>query len=129
MSPVVLDAGGLSRLARRTIAARELLRALRTAGLWPALVPSVVLTEALTGDARKDFAEERLLAMCDIEAGDEHTARRAGGLRSAARRGSAVDAIVVAVAEEAHAPVLTQDVGDLKALAAHTDPAVRVEKA
>ena len=45
--------------------------------------------------------------------------RRAAALRFAARRGSAVDAVVVASAEP-DGVVLTSDVGDLRALAAHS---------
>lgn len=128
MSLPILDAGGLTRLAERSILARERLRQLRGAGLWPPIVPAVVLTEALRGDPRQDFKEERLLAMSDVEPVDEPTARRAARLRAQARRGSAVDAVVVAVAEDVHGVVLTQDPGDLKALAAHTEPRVRVER-
>jgi hypothetical protein len=104
MTPAVLDAGALTRLAERTVRARERLRRLHAGGYWPPVVPSVVLTEALRGDLRKDFHEERLLAMC------------------------AVDAIVVAVAEAFRGQALTQDPRDLSALAAHTDPPVRVHR-
>jgi predicted nucleic acid-binding protein len=109
MTPAVLDAGALTRLAERTVRARERLRRLHAGGYWPPVVPSVVLTEALRGDPRKDFHEERLLALCAVEPVDEVTARRAGSLRSRARAGSAVDAIVVAVAEAFRGPALTQD--------------------
>ncbi len=128
MNPPVLDAGGLTRLAERSIPARERLRRLRGAGLWPPVVPAVVLTEALQGDPRRDFLEERLLGMCDVEAVDERVARRAARLRTEARRGSAVDAIVVAVAEGTGGVVLTQDLEDLTALATLADPPVRVER-
>ena len=128
MNPPVLDAGGLTRLAERSIPARERLRRLRVAGLWPPVVPAVVLTEALQGDPRRDFLEERLLGMCDVEAVDEPVARRAARLRTGARRGSAVDAIVVAFAEGTGGVVLTQDPKDLKALAALADPSVTVER-
>jgi predicted nucleic acid-binding protein len=128
MNPPVLDAGGLTRLAERTIPARERLRRLRGAGLWPPVVPAVVLTEALQGDPRRDFLKERLLGMCDVEAVDEPVARRAARLRTGARRGSAVDAIVVAFAEGTGGVVLTQDPKDLKALATLADPPVRVER-
>ena len=128
VNPPVLDAGGLSRLAERSIPARERLRRLRGAGLWPPVVPTVVLTEALRGDPRRDFLEERLLGMCDVEAVDEPVARRAAQLRTGAGRGSAVDAIVVAFAEGSGGVVLTQDPKDLKALATQADPPVLVER-
>ena len=47
-------------------------------------------------------------------------ARRAGALRAKARRGSAVDAIVVAMAEPGGA-VLTADLVDLGSLAYYAD--------
>jgi len=127
VKPPVLDSGGLTRLAERSIPARERLRRLRSAGLWPPVVPAVVLTEALQGDPRRDFLEERLLGMCDVEAVDEPVARRAAQLRTGAGRGSAVDAIVVAFAEGGGV-VLTQDPKDLKALATQADPPVLVER-
>src|SRR5262249_19813921 len=46
---LVLDSGGVSFLAQRSRAAVALLAALRRDGLWPALVPSAVLVECLTG--------------------------------------------------------------------------------
>ena len=55
---------------------------------------------------------------CDlVDEVPEHLARRAGMLRAAAQRGSAVDALVVAIAEPSGS-VLTGDIGDLRALAA-----------
>ena len=128
MNPPVLDSGGLTQLAERSIPARERLRQLRGAGLWPPVVPAVVLTEALRGDPRRDFLEERLIGMCDVEAVDEPVARRAAQLRTGAGRGSAVDAIVVAFAEGTRGAVLTQDPKDLRALAMLADPPVAVER-
>lgn len=116
---LVLDSGGLSMLVEN----RARLEELRRRGAWPALVPAVVLTEALTGDHRRDFHENRLLRTCDIRATDESLAREAAALRSAvagARAPSAVDAIVVALADHAGGgTVLTGDLRDLRALARH----------
>jgi hypothetical protein len=53
----------------------------------------------------------------------ERTARRAGHLRARARTGSAVDALVVALAEPG-GTVLTGDAEDLEALAVHADGVV-----
>jgi predicted nucleic acid-binding protein len=93
-------------------------------------VPSVVLTEALTGDHRRDYAENRLLRTCDIRPVDEVLARSAARLRAkttSRRAPSAVDAIVVATADEAGgATVLSSDPGDLRALARSTDNDVRI---
>jgi predicted nucleic acid-binding protein len=128
VNPPVLDSGGLSRRAERSILARERLRRLRGAGLRPPVVLAVVLTEALRGDPRRDFLEARLLGMCEVEAVDEPVARRAVHLRTGAGRGSAVDAIVVAFAEGTGGVVLTQDPKDLGALAMLADPPVAVQR-
>lgn len=116
---LVLDSGAVTRLAERTRATAALVRALREEGLWPPTVPSAVLAECLQGQAGRDAATNRLLKSCDIvEDLDESVARRAAFLRTRARRGSAVDAIAIAYAEPG-ATVLTSDVHDLEALAAH----------
>jgi len=123
---LVLDANGVTMLAQN----RARLEELRRRGEWPPIVPSVVLVEALTGDHRRDFHETRLLATCDVRPVDEELARSAGTLRSkvnARRAPSAVDAIVVALADHAGgATVLSSDPGDLRALARHTYNEVRV---
>ena len=124
----VLDSGGLSRLAERSQRASALLAALRREELWPPVVPAPVLIECLTGHAGRDANVNRLLRTCNVEARvSEVLARRAASLRSAARRGSAVDALVVASAEP-DGIVLTSDVGDLRALAAHSHGVI-VERA
>jgi predicted nucleic acid-binding protein len=90
-------------------------------------VPTAVLVECLQGHAGKDAAANRFLKTCDVsEELKESVARRAAYLRRRARRGSAVDAIVVAHAESG-ATVLTSDLRDLEALAAHAQR-VRVER-
>lgn len=100
--------------------------ALRREGLWPPVVPSVVLIESLSGRQRTDANINRFLKVCDIlEQVPEVLARRAAMLRAQAQRGSAVDAVVVAVAEPG-GNVLSGDVGDLNVLASHArDVAVR----
>jgi hypothetical protein len=61
----------------------------------------------------------RFMKTCQIvELLPERLARRAASLRAQAGRGSAVDAVVVATAEPG-GDVLTGDLGDLGALAAH----------
>ncbi|MEA4945420.1 MAG: hypothetical protein VB080_13420 [Propionicimonas sp.] len=116
---LVLDSGGLSRLAVRDRATAALLLALRRRGLWPPIVPTVVLAESLTGSAQRDATTNRLLKACDVQASvPERLARRAAELRTLARRGSAVDALVVALAEHG-GTVLTGDAEDLRALAAN----------
>ena len=116
---LVLDAGGVSRLSERSRAAAALIAELQAGRLWPPVVPSPVLVEALQGEPAKDAAANRLLKTCDaVEDIPVSLARRAARLRSLARRGSAVDALVVAFAE-AGGSVLTSDPGDLRALAEH----------
>jgi predicted nucleic acid-binding protein len=118
---LVLDSGGVSRLAERSQQALALIVSLRDEGLWPPAVPSVVLVECLEGHAGRDAIENRFLKTCDItEDVPETLARRAARLRRLARRGSAVDALVVAFAEPG-GTVLTADPLDLQALAAHAD--------
>jgi predicted nucleic acid-binding protein len=124
---IVLDAGAISALA----ASRQRLRLLRELGHWPPLVPAVVLTEALTGDHRRDFHANRLVRLSDVVEIDELLAREAAMLRTAGARkkASAVDAIVVAVgARHRGCIVLTSDPGDLRALAAGSSIDVRVER-
>lgn len=115
---LVLDSGGFSRLSSRTKTAAALIRAFTNEGLWPAVIPTMVLVESLRGDPRKDTNAYRLLKTCivDVEV-SEQTARRAAELRRRAGRGSAVDALVVALAEPG-GTVLTGDRKDIEALAA-----------
>jgi predicted nucleic acid-binding protein len=116
---LVLDSGAVTRLSERSPRALALIRALRDEGLWPPLVPSVVLVESLSGDGPRDAAANRFLRTCDVrEAIPEALARRAASLRTKAKRGSAVDAVVAAVAEPG-GTVLTGDRADLHALAEH----------
>jgi hypothetical protein len=124
---LVLDSGAVSRLAERSRASVALIVAFRDEGLWPAAVPSVVLVECLQGHGERDANENRLLKTCDvIDRIPESLARRAAFLRRRAKRGSAVDSIVVALAEPG-GTVLTTDPNDLEALAAHAQR-VRVER-
>jgi predicted nucleic acid-binding protein len=116
---LVLDSGGVTRLAERSRDALALILAFREEGLWPPRVPSVVLVECLQGHAGRDANENRFLKTCEIaQVVPESVARRAALLRRLARRGSAVDALVVAFAEPG-GTVLTSDPGDLEALASH----------
>jgi predicted nucleic acid-binding protein len=124
---LVLDSGGVSRLAVRSRQTAALLLALRERDLWPPLVPSVVLVECLQGHAGRDAQANAFLKTCDVvEDIPERLARRAALLRRRARRGSAIDALVVAFAEPDGA-VLTGDPDDLAALA-QCGERVRVER-
>jgi predicted nucleic acid-binding protein len=123
---LVLDAGGLSALAGQ----RAKLHELRRRGLWPAQVPAVVLTEALTGDHRRDFQTNRLLRACQVREVEETQAREAARLRTATGRAgtvSAVDAVVAAFASaRPNGVVLTSDPLDLQSLVAHAASPVLV---
>jgi hypothetical protein len=116
---LVLDSGAVTGLAERSRDALALILAFREEGLWPPKVPAVVLIECLQGHAGRDANENRFLKTCDIaESVSQSLARRAAFLRRLARRGSAVDALVVASAEPG-GTVLTSDPDDLEALASH----------
>jgi len=124
---LVLDSGGVSKLAERSRQAAALILALREQNLWPPAIPSIVLVECLRGHAGLDAMANRFLKMCDVvEETPEPLARRAALLRRKARRGSAVDAVVVASAEPG-GTILTSDLGDITALATHAD-GVSVER-
>jgi hypothetical protein len=124
---LVLDGGGVRKLAERTSRALALLRSLRERDLCPAIVPAVVLPECLTGDAAQDEAVNRFLAGCDLrEEIPAAIARRAAWLRTAAGRGTACDAVVVAMAEPGGA-ILSGGRRDLEALALFAD-GVMVER-
>lgn len=117
---LVLDSSGVSFLAAGSAKARFMISRLERDGLWPPRVPTAVLVECLTGHAGNDATANRMLRTCDVEpAPSERLARRAAWLRTQARSGSAVDAIVVAAAEPSGL-VLTSDVGDIGALAGYS---------
>jgi hypothetical protein len=83
--------------------------------------------ECLQGHPGRDALANKFLKTCDIvEEIAEPLARRAALLRRLARRGSAVDALVVALAEPG-GTVLTSDLGDLEAPAQYAHD-VLVEK-
>lgn len=119
MTHLILDSGGVSRLAQRRPESAALIAVFKRDGLWPAIVPTVVLAESLSGRQRTDASVNRLLKTCNVvEELPEHVARRAGSLRALAGQGSAVDAIVIAMAEPGGA-VLGGDLKGLRALAGH----------
>ena len=121
MSVLILDSGAIDRLAEHSAYSTGLIARLWRAGQWPPLILSPVLVECLRGDAGRDAPVNRLLKACDlVERIPQRLARRAAFLRARARRGSAIDALVVAAAEPG-GTVLTSDVGDMGALAAYAD--------
>lgn len=123
---LVLDAGGVSALAKDRAGARSL--GDRIDG--PPRVPTVVLCEVLTGDPRRDHAVNRLLRGCELVLIDEDVARVAARLRTRTGRAgsiSAVDALVAAVGiRTPGCTVLTSDPNDLRALLSFADVVVNV---
>jgi hypothetical protein len=118
---LTLDSGAIDRLAGPSPRAAALVAELSTRPSWPPLILSAVLVECLRGDAGSDASVNRLLKACElVEHISQSLARRAAFLRARARRGSAVDALVVAAAEPGGV-VLTTDPVDLSALAAYAD--------
>ncbi len=116
---LILDSGGVSRLAVRSKGSLALIRTYVAAGLWPPVVPTIVLVESLQGHAGRDANTNRFLKSCIVEPRvAEGLARRAAELRRRAGQGSAVDAVVVALAEP-DGTVLTGDAADVEALAAY----------
>ncbi|HZM40619.1 MAG TPA: PIN domain-containing protein [Acidimicrobiales bacterium] len=116
---LILDSGALTHLSERSRSAAAVIARLRAAGLWRPVVPTTVLVESLRGEAGRDANANRFLKGCIVEPRvSEVMARRAAALRRRARRGSAVDALVVALAEPGGI-VLTGDRADIEALAAH----------
>lgn len=115
---LVLDSGGFSRLAERSRRTLALIEEFRNAGLWPPVVPTMVLVESLQGHPGRNANANRFLkTVMKDEAVSLEVARRAAELRRRAKRGSAVDALVVALAEP-RGTVLTGDAADISALAA-----------
>jgi hypothetical protein len=115
---LILDSGAVTRLSEGSRRVHELITLLRRRGSWPPVVPTVVLVESLRGDAARDAKANRFLKLCVVEPMVPlAVARRAAELRRQARRGSAVDALVVAMAEPGGA-VITGDREDIAALAA-----------
>ena len=119
MRVFVLDSGAVTSLAGRARGSAGNVRLPEVEDSWSPVVPSIVLVECLSGRPRTDVVVNRLLMTCQIvDAPHEKLARRAAVLRARAGRGSAVDAVVVAMAEPGGA-VITNDTKDLRALAAH----------
>ena len=119
MKTLILDSGAVTGLARRNHQAGTNSLLTGSKEPWSAVVPSLVLVECLSGRQHLDAVVNRFLKKCRVVDGPhESLARRAGSLRAQAGRGSAVDAVIVAMAEPGGA-VLTGDFGDLTALAAY----------
>ncbi len=84
----------------------------------PIHVPAVVVAEAWRGGARS-ARQAMLLAGCRIEPLHDSVARKAGEALARVRGATTIDAIVVACAHALRLPLVTTDVDDMRALAAH----------
>lgn len=126
LTTIVLDSGGVTALADRRHAAK--IRAMLEIDAWPPVVPSVVVAECTTGQAQ-DANTNALLKRCVVvEDLPLVLAHRAGIIRFRAGRGSAVDAVVVAVASTyPDSVVVTSDPADLTALSQET-PTVSIQR-
>ena len=123
---LLVDSGAVDRLARHDEQSLVYLASLARDGYWPPVIPTVVLTECVSGTQHKDALANRFIKTCQVlEELPEETARRAGKLRSQTKRGSAVDAILVALAEPGGV-VITEDTRDLEALASNASNVVVV---
>jgi predicted nucleic acid-binding protein len=117
---IVLDSGGISKLTDRSLDSLALLKQLSTLN-DVMLVPTSVLVECLYGNSPKDAPTFRFLQKCVLqEVLLLGTVQRAAELRRKSDHGSAVDAIVVALAEPG-GTVLTGDQGDIEKLATHAN--------
>ncbi len=117
---IVLDSGGISKLADRSLDSLALLKRLIALN-DVMLVPSPVVVECLHGKSPKDAPVLRFLRKCVVEEVLRMgTAQRAAELRRKSGYGSAVDAIVVAFAEPG-GTVITGDRIDIENLAAHAN--------
>lgn len=123
---LILDSGGVTALAGQ----RARMAELRRRGAWPPEIPSVVLTESLTGDPRRDFHVNGLVRLCRVVDVDEPLSREAAALRTRTGRAStisAVDAVVAATADRRPgSTVLTSNPADLRALLDHASHVVTV---
>ena len=94
MGAVVLDSGAVTRLASRDRRSAARIGSLKRRGIWPPVVPSVVLAECLTGRQSIDAVTNRFLKGCDIEEQlPEQVARNAGRLRDRTGRASEISAV------------------------------------
>ena len=117
----MLDAGAVTAFANADRVRRERMAALRRMTDEPLVVPTTVVAEVVTGGGPRDARVNRLLQGCELMPLTELLARRAAALRQSARRGSVVDASVVATAEvKGGGVVLTGDLGDFRALTARS---------
>ena len=126
MKRLFLDSGAVDRLARGSLQSDANIKHLRDEGYWPPRLHTVVLAECVSGRQRDDAPVNRFIKTCDlVEELPTRFARRAGELRTKTKKGSVVDALLVAMAEHG-GTVLTDDSEDIQALASNANGATVV---
>jgi predicted nucleic acid-binding protein len=127
VTTVVLDAGAVTAWAEGDPRLTALLTVVAERN-GRVIVPTVVIAESLSGNGSRDAKAHRRLKGAVSDPCEKETAVRAAALRSAVRhgRGLAIDAIVVATAEQYGATLLTGDREDIAALVSAGAPHVRV---
>ncbi|MGH8302172.1 MAG: hypothetical protein ACRET5_11980 [Steroidobacteraceae bacterium] len=115
MVALVYDAGALVAAERLSTRAWTLHREALQSGITPAL-PAAVLAQVWRGRANQANLA-RFLRGCQVIADTELLARAAGVACGAAGTADVVDALVVVLARELSAPVVTSDADDLRRLA------------
>jgi PIN domain nuclease of toxin-antitoxin system len=114
---VILDSGAVTFFAQQTRRSDKVLTLLPSNHL---VVPSLVLVECLP-ESPRDARVQRFLRACSIRTElSREEAQYAAQLRRSAQRGSAVDAVVVALANRGDV-VVTGDKDDISALVAHAE--------
>ncbi|WP_428119645.1 hypothetical protein [Candidatus Poriferisodalis sp.] len=115
MPVLILDSGAVAHLAQQREQSLADIEELQGQGLWP----PIVLAECISGRQGTDALVYKLLKMCETQdALQREIAQRAGDLRTRAKAGSVVDAVLVAMAEPG-TTILTADLKDLDLLAIH----------
>ena len=126
MKRLFVDSGAVDRLARGSLQSDANIERLRDEGYWPPRLHTVVLAECVSGRRRDDAPVNRFIKTCNVvEDLPKRFARRAGELRTKTRKGSVVDALLVAMAEHG-GTVLTDDSEDIQALASNANGATVV---
>lgn len=111
---IVLDAGALIAIERRSPHIQALLTRFRAAGK-PVVVPTVVVAQVVRGGGRQAMLRRFLAdSYVSYSAFDYTTALRVGALLGASGTSDVVDAAVVALSIDMRfSPVVTSDPGDL----------------
>lgn len=117
---MIFDSGALVAAERGDRRFWVLYKVARDRAITPA-VPTPVLAEVWRGGGPRQALLARALRGCELLPPSAAVARRAGALLAATGGDNAIDALVVAEAEETHDEVITGDGADLVDLAEHGD--------